>query len=167
MELSQNMAESRIAELGMDDMPLLQYQPTPTALAPDWFKQYRELTHRFMESLMDSSAELSFMSLTEDEFMNLIMGRAMPTNTSLRFRIPLTWGGKLEIENMFLCQTFPFSHKLDCFILEQSGNKNIWLPNPKHKIYIPAHTATGGAGGNATSDRLSQMSAIMSSNSME
>ena len=44
----------------------------------------------------------------------------------------------------------------------------IWLPNPAKKIYVPAHTAGGGDGGNATEDRLSQMAAqIAQSRGME
>ena len=74
-------------------------------------------------------------------------------------RIPPTIGGELSINNMFLCRTFPHSHRLDRFIIEQSGNDTLWLPNPARAIYTPTHTASVGTGGNATSDRLAQMAA--------
>ena len=120
-----------------------------------------------METLTDCATELAFMNLSQNEFMNLVTGRALPRNTSIRWRIPITIGGELSIENMFLCRTFPHSHRLDRFIMEQSGNETIWLPNPAHAIYIPTHTASGGAGGNATSDRLAQMAAqIANDNSL-
>jgi len=100
--------------------------------------------------------------------MDLIMGRRMPENLSVRFRVPLVWGGKLEIDNLFMCMTFPHAHNMDRFIIEQSGNDVIWLPNPAKKIYIPVHMANGGDGGNATEDRLSQMAAqIATSRGME
>ena len=92
----------------------------------------------------------------------------MPDNFSLRMRIPLIWGGDLSIDNMFMCRTFPHSQKLDKFILDQYGNDIIWLPNPAKKIYIPLHNISGGDGGNATSDRLSQIAAqIVANRGME
>ena len=48
---------------------------------------------------------------------------------------------------------------MDRFIIAQSGAQTIWMPNPTKKIYLPAHTAGGGDGGNATEDRLAQIGA--------
>lgn len=159
MQLNQSMAEKIISDLGMDDMPIIEITPNPTKLASDWFKQYKELCHRFTTSLTDSVQELAFMNLSQDEFMSLLMGHGIPSNMSFRFRIPLTWGGKMEIDNMFMCWTFPHSIKMDKFITLQSDAKTIWVPNPAKKIYVPAHTTGGGDGGNATEDRLAQMAA--------
>ena len=99
MYLTQDAAEKRLADLHMSDMPVIAIQPTPCRVAPDWFAQYKKLCHKFMESLTDSVEELAFMNLSQNEFMALISGRAMPQNTSIRFRIPLIWGGKLEIDS--------------------------------------------------------------------
>lgn len=166
MKISETTAIARISELGMDDMPLMEYTPTPSKLPSDWFQQYRVLCHKFMETLSDCTTEIAFMNLSQNEFMALITGRTMPRNTSIRLRIPLTMGGKLSIENMFLCRTFPHSHNMDIFIMEQANNDTIWLPNPAHAIYVTTHTAGGGVGGNATSDRLTQMAHISGGNSM-
>jgi hypothetical protein len=95
------------------------------------------------------------MNLNRDEFMNLVMGKQMPENTSVRFRIPLLWGGEFSIDNMFMCLTFPHSQNLDRFIIEQSDAQTVFLPNPEKKIYVTTHLGGGGAGGNAASDRLS------------
>jgi hypothetical protein len=48
---------------------------------------------------------------------------------------------------------------MDRFILEQSGSGEIWLPNPPKKVYVPTNLLGGGDGGNATEDRLAQLSA--------
>ncbi len=167
MKISESTAIARISDLGMDDMPVVEYTPKPTKLPENWFTKYRELCHKFMESLTECSTEIAFMNLSQNEFMALITGRALPRNTSIRWRIPITMGGEMSIDNMFLCRTFPHSQNLDRFILEQSGNETIWLPNPAKAIYVPSHTASGGAGGNATSDRLSQMAAQLSGNTLE
>ena len=168
MQWNQGIAEKRISELGMDDLPLVQMRPTPHTIAPDWFKKYHELVHQFAMSLTDSVSELAFMNLPSDDFMDLVMGRRMPENLSIRLRVPLVWGGKVEIDNMFLCMTFPHAHNMDRFIIEQSGNDVIWMPNPAKKVYLPSHMMNGGDGGNATTDRLSQMAAqIASARGME
>ena len=159
MELNAGTAENLISDLRMSDLPLTQVHPTPTIVAPDWFSRYKKLCHEFMASLTDSAETLAFMNLTQDEFMNIIMGRDLPQNTSIRFRIPLVWGRKLEIDNLFMCWTFPHSYNMDRFIIAQSGAQTIWMPNPTKKIYLPAHTAGGGDGGNATEDRLAQIGA--------
>ncbi len=168
MKFTKDMAENRLKEMNMGDMPITEIKPTPTNVASDWFKSYKHLCREFMRSLTDSVEELAFMNLNQNEFMSLIMGKNVPQNISIRFRIPLIWGGKLEIDNLFMCSTFPYSQKLDQFILEQSGSDSIWLPNPVKKIYIQAHTSSGGDGGNATEDRLSQIAAqIVAAKGME
>lgn len=167
MKISETNAIARISELGMDDMPLIEHTPFPTKLPNDWFTKYHELCHKFMENLTDCATEIAFMNLSQNEFMGLVTGRALPRNTSIRWRIPITLGGEMSIENMFLCRTFPNSHNIDRFIMEQSGNDTLWLPNPAHAVYVTTHNASGGAGGNATSDRLAQVAAqIANDNSL-
>lgn len=165
------MAKIKLAEMGMDDMPVIEYIPRPASVGPDWFARYRDLRRRFMSELSsaDGAIEtLSFMNLSNDEFMNLMMGRALPQNMSLRFKIPLAWGGELTTDNMFMCPTFPYSHNLDRLIISQDGATTLYLPMPERKIYLPTHTGGGGAGGNATEDRLAQISAqIAASRGME
>ena len=159
MQISKETAEKKLAGMNMKDMPLMNITPSLCTVSPDWFKTYKKLCREFMSSLTDSVQELVFMNIKQDDFMELIMGRKLPENLSIRFRIPLVWGGKLELENLFMCRTFPQSHNLDLFIIDQQGNDTIWLPNPAKKVYVPTHTASGGDGGNATEDRLSQLAA--------
>lgn len=163
MELNQSNAEKLISDLGMSDMPLIQIRPTRVSIPSDWFTRYKSLCREFMTSLTDSVETLAFMNLTQDEFMKLIMGHAVPSNISFRFRIPLVYGGNLDLDNMFMCWTFPHSYNMDRFIISQSNASQLWLPNPAKKIYLPAHTSGGGDGGNATEDRLAQMGAQLAS----
>lgn len=156
MQLNQTSALQRLASLGLDDMPVMEYVPKSCRLDSDWFTKYTSLRREFLASLSDSMEELAFMNLPQDEFINLIMGKSLPDNLSIRFKIPLIWGGDLKIENMFLCWTFPHSYNLDRFIIEQSDAKIVYLPNPNKKIYLTTHSGGGGDGGNASSDRLSQ-----------
>ena len=161
MQWTQDFAEKRLGDMKMSNMPVMALHPNPVAVSPDWFQKYKELCHEFMRSLTDSVQELALMNLSRDEFMELIMGRTLPINLSIRFRTPLLWGGTLDIDNMFMCFTFPHSQNLDRFIIEQAGNETVWLPNPSKKIYLPLHSTIAGNGGNATADRLSQFAATM------
>lgn len=156
MQLTQTAAEKLIEELGIKNMPLISVRPVYTQVSSDWFLTYKHLCKQFMTSLTDSVETIAFMNLTQDEFMNLIMGKSLPANLSFRFRIPLSWGGKLDIDNMFLCHTFPHSYNMDRFIIQQSGNATIWLPNPAKKIYLPTQSSTSAPGGNGTEDRLTE-----------
>ncbi len=157
MQLNEHSAMERLSMLGMDDMPVMAYEPKKCSLDPDWFKKYSILRRKFLESLTDSFEEIAFMNLPQEDFINLVMGKSLPDNLSIRFRIPLIWGGDLDISNIFLCLTFPHAHNLDRFIIEQSDATTVFLPNPEKKIYVTSHTGGGGDGGNATSDRLSQI----------
>ena len=161
MQWTRAIAEKRLSDLKMPDMPIIEITPKLASVPKDWFAQYKKLCHEFMHSLSDCVQELALMNLKREEFMDLLMGRAIPRNLSFRFRVPLIWGGELEIENMFMCATFPQSQNLDRFIIEQFGNETIWLPDPKKKIYLPIHSTINGTGGNATADRLSQFAATM------
>ncbi len=156
MQFNEHSALERLIALGMDDMPVIEYTPKKCSLDNDWFKKYSALRREFLGSLTDSFEEIAFMNLPQEEFINLVMGKNLPDNLSIRFRIPILWGGPLDISNMFLCWTFPHSYNLDRFIIEQSDAKTIYLPNPEKKVYLTTHIGGGGDGGNATSDRLSQ-----------
>ncbi len=156
MQLNEQTALERLAAMGMDDMPVMEYTPTKCVIDKDWFQQYTKLRREFIMSLTDSFEEIAFMNISQDAFMNMIMGKSLPENTSIRFRVPLIWGGKLNTENMFMCLTFPHSQNLDRFIINQSDARTVFLPNPNKKIYLTSHTGGGGVGGNAASDRLSQ-----------
>ena len=74
----------------MADLPLVEHKPVLTRVEPNWFSKYKNLCKEFIMSLSDSIETLAFMNLSQDEFVNLIMGRAIPENLSIRFRVPLT-----------------------------------------------------------------------------
>ena len=164
MQWTKEIAEKRLTDMKMSDMPVMQIKPVSTNVSTDWYPKYKQTCIEFMRSLSDSVQELALMNLSRDEFMALIMGRKMPDNLSIRFRVPLVWGGKIDIDNLFMCFTFPQSQNLDRFIIEQSGHETIWLPNPNKKIYLPIHSTISGNGGNGVPDRLNQFAATMNNN---
>lgn len=159
MQLNKSSAEKRLQDMFMDDMPIIEFTPAKANISTNWFSEYKKVRADFLRNLTDSVQELAFMNLSQEEFMDLITAKKIPNNISIRMRIPLIYGGKIEPDNMFLCKTMPHAYSIDRFIIEQSDAKTLWLPNPEKKVYVPANTTGGGDGGNATEDRLSQMSA--------
>ena len=156
MYLNASLAEKKIAELGLKDLPIMEIKPMRANIPNDWFARYKKLCHEFMTTLSDCIEEIALINLSQEEFIDLITGKKIAENLSIRFRIPLVWGGELSIENMFLCKTFPHSYNMDRFIISQSGNDLIWLPNPAKKIYLPIGNISGGDGGTGTEDRLTE-----------
>jgi len=161
MQWTEANAEKRLEELKLDDMPIMAFQPKKVSVGSDWFPKYKKECHKFVRSLTDSVEELAMMNLSRDEFMNLLMAQEIPDNLSIRFRIPLVWGGEISVDNMFMCFTFPYTQNLDRFIIEQASNETVWLPNPARKIYLPIHSTISGNGGNAVPDRLNQIAATV------
>ena len=147
------VANQRLEALSIPDMPVVEIPALVHSISADWFSKYKEIRREFMESLGDSIEDLSMLQMDQSEFMGLLSGKALPENLTIRLRIPLLFGGKIELTNMFLCKTFPHSQNIDRFIIEQSGNYSVWLPNPLKKIYLPIHNLSGGDGGNVTGDK--------------
>ncbi|MDR2269042.1 MAG: hypothetical protein LBD94_02550 [Rickettsiales bacterium] len=161
---SKHDAEQRLAGFLMDDMPVESCKATPSPFPKDWFRMFRQARIEFMESLDDSVQELALLNLPRDDFINLLTAKTMPENLCLKFRRPILYGGEINPENMFIITNFPYGLNLDIFMAEQSGQGEIWYPNPAKKIYVSMNVLSGGDGGNATSDRLAQAFASMSQN---
>jgi hypothetical protein len=140
----------------MEDLPLETCRAVPAPLASDWFFKFRSERKKFMESLGDSIQELALLNLSENDFMGLMSGRALPENLTVKFRRPILYGGDISPGNMFLMPLFPTGFDLDIFMAEQSGQGEIWYPDPAKKVYVSIRMLTGGEGGNTTSDRLAQ-----------
>ena len=149
-------AEQFLAKNMMDDLNLGSCPAVPSALGADWFEKFRNVRAKFMESLGDSIPELALLNLSQDDFMGLMTGRALPENLTVKFRRPILYGGEISIGNMFMMPLFPAGFNLDIFMAEQHGQGEIWYPDPAKKVYVSVRMLTGSEGGNATADRLAQ-----------
>ena len=162
--MNKTEAEQRLTALHLGDVPIVEIGAVHRTVPNDWFAMAKLVRRKFISSLDEKDMEeLSFFNLSKDQFMDMMTMKKLPENIALRWRIPIIYGGPLEPNNMFLCHNFPVSKDMDRFITEQTGAHSLWVPNPVKKIYVSAHMLGGGAGGNATSDRLSQIAAQMGS----
>ena len=154
-------AETRLAQLLMEDLRIDSCQAILKPLPSSWFSDFREERKKFLESLGSSIQELAMLNLSQRDFMNLLSGISIPENLCVKFRKPILYGGAIAAENMFMMVGFPYGFNLDIFMAEQLGQGEIWYPNPAKKIYVSITQLAGGAGGNATTDRLAQGFAAM------
>ena len=149
-------AEQFLSSLGMEDLPLESCPCVPKPLSADWFARFRKERAAFMESLGDSIPELALLNLSQDVFIDLLTGKALPENLTIKFRRPILYGGEISAGNMFMMPLFPPGFNLDIFMALQTGQGEIWYPNPAKKVYVSVNMLTGSEGGNATADRLAQ-----------
>ncbi|MDR3208591.1 MAG: hypothetical protein LBT45_01960 [Rickettsiales bacterium] len=149
-------AEVRLAQFLMDDLPLEACPAVPAPLPGDWFARFRAARMDFMGSLSESVQELALLNLSREDFMSLLSGQRIPENLTVKFRRPILYGGSIHPENMFLMPLFPAGFNLDIFMSEQFGQGQCFYPNPAKKVYVSVQMLSGGDGGNATADRLSQ-----------
>lgn len=115
-------------------------------LDKNWYKAYTKIKTEFLFSLSDSIELLYYMNLSQEEIFETIMGKKIPNGISIKFKIPLFLGGELNVNNLYLCRTFPFSFNIDLFIMEQMENKEIFIPCINKKIYDPLSSSNIGGG---------------------
>ncbi|MDR1027627.1 MAG: hypothetical protein LBL46_04390 [Rickettsiales bacterium] len=149
-------ASRALAGFSMESMPLEVCAAVPKAYPADWFPKFREARRAFVAGLADAIPELALLNLSQEDFMDLMSGRRIPENLSIKWRRPILYGGEIAPENMFMLRTFPFGSMLDIFMTGQFGQGEIYYPNPAKKVWMPLDVLSGNVGGNATSDRLAQ-----------
>lgn len=148
MKMTKETATKKLSLLFMEDMPIIEHKVILTKLSSDWFDKYKKIRNDFLKKIINSLDELFWLNLSEKSIIDLLTKEKIPNNISLRFRVPIIYGGEISIKNMFLCKTFPHSYNIDKFLSEQIGEEKIWLPNPEKDIYIPIHTSGTSGGGN-------------------
>ena len=51
MQLNRDSAMAKLAAMGMDDMPVIEYMPNRCMIDNDWFQKYSMLRREFLASL--------------------------------------------------------------------------------------------------------------------
>ncbi len=168
---------NKLSDIGISDMPIFKVVFQPKNLDENWYPLYKKERRLFLQSLTDSIEELANLNLERNDILNIINGK-LPENLSIRFRVPIMYGGDISKDNMFLLPTNPFNLIIDRFFLIQANDfmkkmsreiksgydfaSTLFVPYPLKKVYCPT---TGniaiGDGGNATEDRLAQVAATM------
>ena len=167
----------RIGRLGLPEMPIakaeLRHSPRPFPTRAELLSvASRCLRFSYFNNMEDmAKAGLPYEMVAE-------MGRGkFPENLSLCFKIPPEYGGGIEFSNMFLVQKYPFLGIVDEFLDEQIQEHNkgppltpntgfsmppeLFHPNPEGIIFLPALKGLTAPGGNAATDKMTQIGAAM------
>ena len=180
MILSEEYYRDLIAKLGLPEMPILRVEKK-TKTQIDKFKfrsDFMVMAKKFMQfAAYNNMEQIAMADISMDSVVYMREG-VIPENFSVYMKIPMEYGGKLEFSNMFLIRTKPFKDILDKFIDEQiitfnKGEKivdinagfkmpnEIFVPYPKGIVFVPALKGFAGAGGNATTDKMSEIGSTM------
>lgn len=155
---SKSDAEKRLIALGLSDLPVTEVPAAPRPLPRDWFVQFRAARKKLLSVLLrQSQEEISMMNLDISEIMAMFRGEKIPLNISVKFKIPPVYGGPISPDNMFVCRTLPEGRAIDIFLAEQAGLPVLFYPNPAKRVYVTSMSSMNSPGGNATSDRVSEV----------
>jgi hypothetical protein len=155
---SQADAERILASMGLSDLPVADVDARPRPLPRDWFAAYRAARRALLTNIIqDYRDELMMMDLPMDDIMAMLKGERIPANVSVKFRVPPIFGGAISPDNMFVCRAASEGRAIDVFIAAQAGAEKFFYPNPKKPIYLTSMSSMNSPGGNATSDRMSDV----------
>ena len=180
MLFSEEYYHDLIAKLGLPEMPILKvkYQGKPSVNLKNFRLDFLKISKQLMKYVsFNNITQLIDAGFTFDIIEELHDG-IIPENLTIYLKKPLEYGGKLEFSNMFLIKTRPFKNILDTFLenqiisfnLEHPGydrNKGFllptefYVPNPEGVIFLPALKDFAGAGGNTSTDKMSEIGSTM------
>ncbi len=174
----QSIWEQKLKDFGMDDLPVQHVSFRPVTLDSDWYVKFKKIRREFLQSLSDSVEELMLMNLSMPMLMGLLQNMELPENLSIKFKRPLMYGGEISVDNMYLVAMHPYGQLLDRFLIDQAMDymakmgktptagydyaPELFVPNPAKKVYVPTlRSMNNGAGGNTTSDRMSEIASAI------
>ena len=188
MLFSEEYYRDLIAKLGLPEMPIVRAE-RQRSLALDALKfrvDFAGMVKKFVQfAAYNNLDQLAMADICFETISDMRDGN-VPENISVYMKVPVEYGGKLEFSNMFLIRTRPFKAILDKFFDEQvlAFNKELgsvsglekdvkarntgfvlpevlFVPNPKGIVFVPALKGFAGAGGNATTDQMSEIGSTM------
>lgn len=180
MIFSEEYYRDLIAKLGLPEMPIVKVtRKNPVAIDNIKLRaDFISMVQRFVQFVAYNNLEqIAMAEMSMDDIYQMREG-VVPENISVYIKVPVEYGGKLEFSNMFLIRTRPFRAVLDKFIDEQvlifNKGRNIsnvddgfemppelFVPYPNGIVFIPALKGFAGAGGNATTDKMSEIGSTM------
>ncbi|MDR0319156.1 MAG: hypothetical protein LBH81_00230 [Rickettsiales bacterium] len=153
-------AERKLTEMGLGDLPVAEVRAIPRPLPAGWFAAYRDARRELLtRTVQNNKDELFMMDIPVEFIMAMLRGERIPLNVSVKFKIPPIYGGSISAGNMFVCRAASEGRLIDSFIASQAGADLFFCPNPAKSVYITSMASMNSPGGNATSDRMSEVQA--------
>ncbi|MDR1009163.1 MAG: hypothetical protein LBL52_02825 [Rickettsiales bacterium] len=167
-----------IGRLGLPEMPLAKValalgREADKAVRLEFPKLARQAARYAYYKNLQQIVEAGF---SKEEAMALAAGH-IPAGIDLYMKAPAEYGLALDFTSVFLVRRHPFRSILDRLLLEQVLHFNagkvpsreagfalpseLYMPNPKGLVFAPALKGLAGAGGNAATDRMSEIGSTM------
>jgi len=139
---------------GMDLMAA-PYHPHPTEDKGAELKQLNRTIRDFTRFLSYHHAnDLRSAGVTEEGLFYMKRGQ-MPENFTVHLKYPLNYGGTVDFNNMVFIQARPFHDLIHLYINKQILGpegcltpKQLYIPVPVGKVYVPMGLFTGSGGKN-------------------
>ena len=180
MLFSEEYYHDLIGKLGLPEMPItkVNYVGKNEINPFEWRKDFLKVTKKLLQFVSyNNISQLMEAGFSIDDLKELNQG-IIPENITIYLKKPLEYGGKLEFSNMFIIRTRPFKKILDIFMDKQILSFNneypgydrnngfllpseLYIPNPDGIVFLPALKGFNGAGGNTSSDKMSEIGSTM------
>ncbi len=184
MLFTENYYRDLIAKLGIPEMPIKKvlFKKDYLSNCPKLYNDFFKISKKLMQFVYYNNIEdLIGANFSHESIMKMRDG-ILPENIDIYLKVPFEYGGTIEFSNMFLIKKRPFKDLIDSFIDEQvltfnrsNGNFNresgyqypteLYIPNPKGIIFLPALKGFAGAGGNTSADIMTEIGSTMFSKS--
>ncbi|MDR1476584.1 MAG: hypothetical protein LBI17_00455 [Rickettsiales bacterium] len=182
MLYSEEYWRDTIGRLGLPEMPISKaaYKTKDRNVVGPFMDAFPKIAKKAVQfAYYNNMKELVDAGFEHDAIMEMGRG-AIPENVDVYPKRPAEYGGELDFSNVFLVRRHPFKQMLDTFIGRQvlafakehplydkengfALPTELFVPDPKGIIFLPALKGFLGPGGNSSTDRMTEAGGTVSS----
>jgi hypothetical protein len=186
MLYSEEYWRDTISKLGLPEMPLVrvQYRTIDRQAAAQFMDAFPKVAKKVVQfAYYNHMKELVDAGFEQETIMEMGRG-SIPENIDVYPKVPAEYGSALEFSNMFLVRRHPFKGILDEFLGQQvlafakehplygkdagfTLPTEMFAPNPKGIVFLPALKGFVGPGGNSSTDRMTEAGGTVSASSWQ
>lgn len=166
----------QIAKIGLPEMPIERVLLADASARWAWGEPRAVAQKLLRFAYYEKIPDLAQAGFPIEVVASLGRGE-FPENLSVAFKTPAAYGGRLDLANMFLIARYPFREMLDKFydmqVLEYNHElygdapgalalpPEMFVAAPKGIVFLPALRGFTSAGGNATTDRMTEIGSTL------
>lgn len=139
MKLGKSYWVNYLSELGLSELPLSEVHISDIDYSeiPDLYLEASAVYSEFLKYIerycLDELIKASFRKSDLD----LMMHGICPYNASIMLKVPLEYGGSIELDNMYLVRKNPFEFIINSFFLKQIQFFNDEISNESSDVKFP------------------------------
>lgn len=139
MDFGKSYWVNYLSEIGLSELPLQEVHLANIDYSeiPDLYLEAASVYSEFLKYIekhcLDELIRASFKKTDLDMMMNGVC----PYNASIVLKIPLEYGGSIELDNMYLIRKNPFEFAINDFFLKQIKAFNNDISNNSFDVKLP------------------------------